>query len=154
MREILFRGKRIDSGEWVSSGNIIHFNPENDEALVFIPARNEHCCSVHDENDNIIAFEKGTFYKVDHNTVGQYTGKRDSKNDRIFEGDILRIKWRGINLVENAVVRYDDRSCAYILQMRGAAWNYMYDLDAAYMQIESFEVIGNVWDDPELMEGM
>lgn len=132
MRDILFRGKRIDNSVWIE-GDLRHWRSGK--------------IGIHDDAT------KNT-REVDPETVGQYTGKRDSKNDRIFEGDILHIKWRTLDLAENAVVRYDDRSCAYILQMRGAAWSYMSHLDAAYMQIESFEVIGNMWDDPELMEGI
>ena len=139
MREILFRGKRIDSGEWVFGMPWIF-----KEKSCICPWKKGMC-----------KYDTGFFpVEVIPETVGQYTGKRDTKNNRIFDGDIIRIKWRTLDLAENAVVRYDDRSCAYILNMRGAAWSYMSHLDAVYMQIESFEVIGNMWDDPELMEGI
>ena len=141
MREGLFRGKRLRDKEWVHGWLCDVWWLER--SLCIVP----DCIETH--YDTIEGF-----CPIDESTVGQYTGKRDSKNDRIFEGDILHIKWRTLDLAENAVVRYDDRSCAYILNMRGAAWSYMSHLDAAYMQIESFEVIGNMWDDPELTEGI
>lgn len=61
MRNFLFRGKRTDNGEWICSGNIIHFEDEN---LVFIPQKHDKCGTTHDEHDNILSIQYGTFYKV------------------------------------------------------------------------------------------
>ena len=136
MREILFRGKRIDNGEWVSSGNLIRFNPENGEDLVFIPALNEPCSCVHDEKDNIIAFEKGMFYKVDTKTVGQYTGLKDKNGKRIFEGDVV---YDGFT--KDKVVFED---CQWKLVDRYGKWIELFKRE--------IEVIGNIHDNPELLE--
>ena len=135
MRKILFRGKRIDNGEWVSSGNIIRFNTENGEDLVFIPALNEPCICDHDEKDNIIAFEKGMFYKVDTKTVGQYTGLKDKNGKMIWEGDILALR-NGIP----RVVRFEDG--AFVLENTSIPMRFA----------NKFEVIGNITDNPELLE--
>ena len=137
MREILFRGKRIDNGGWVYSGNIICFNPEGgkDKALAFIPALNEPCICDHDENGNIIAFEKGMFYKVDTKTVGQYTGLKDKNGNRIFEGDILSIWNESHDVVVFEVGAFDLENTS--IPMRFA---------------NKFEVIGNITDNPELLE--
>lgn len=66
MREILFRGKRIDTGEWVH-GDLIH-----DYFKI---------------GDTCIAASFDV-YQVDPSTVGQYTDKKDAQGNRIFEGDI------------------------------------------------------------------
>lgn len=156
MREILFRGKRMDNGEWVLSGNIIRFIPENGEDLIFIPALSEPCTCYHDEKDNIIAFEKGIFYKVDTKTVGQYTGLKDKNGKRIFEGDILQIAKIAdglggyyqppLDYHVNVVVKWD--LCAWMWETLCEDKRYISFPDA-WCHYEC-EVIGNVHDNPEL----
>ena len=148
MREILFRGKRLDNGEWVSSGNIIRFEPEEGKALVFIPAMHERCVCAHDDNDNITAFETGMFYKVDPDTVGQYTGLTDKNGKRIFEGDIMvfckgatypyKITWDGIGW---KLIRSDGKRIKEAFECN----------EIRYANIS--EVIGNIHDNPELLKG-
>lgn len=154
MREILFRGKRMDNGEWVSSGNIIRFNPENDENLVFIPALNELCRCVHDENDNIEAFEKGMFYKVDSNTVGQFTGLTDKNGKKIFEGDILQACLDPESCVGKVI--FDERIAAFEILYNNGLCNIFEDFFVARLKVGErvwYEVIGNIHDNPELLEG-
>lgn len=142
MRDILFRGKRIDNGEWVLSGNIIRFIPENGEDLIFIPSLSEPCICHHDEKDNIIAFEKGMFYKVDTKTVGQYTGLNDKHGKRMFDGDILLIDGEdGYFKLE-----FDEDTARFI----ALGDSYIGDFDN-FNNYEA-EVIGNIHDNQELLE--
>lgn len=98
MREILFRAKRKDTGEWVEG---FYF-----ESFTEIP----YIMTLH---DHILGMTE--FYEVDPATVGQFTGLLDKNSKRIFEGDILRYppkdKWEEKNYVSFEVF-YHDNDCA------------------------------------------
>ena len=124
MREILFRGKRPDNGEWVCGFLVKMFGAY-------------HIIDEGDEN---------TSYEVIPETVGQYTGLNDKHGKRIFEGDIAKVlqgKDKDIAYVgfENgAFILYPETGNIY----ERTLWSYWYnDWDV--------EVIGNITDNPELL---
>jgi uncharacterized phage protein (TIGR01671 family) len=126
MREILFRGKRTDNGEWVKG------------FYVCIPDTHYIMTGKFDSLTNGIINSEA--YKVDPSTVGQFTGLEDKLGTKIFEGDVI-----------------DDLGVEYIVvfdsdyaQFRGKfdGWN------AEISHIASrCEVIGNIYDNPELQPG-
>ena len=145
MREILFRGKRIDNGEWVE-GFYNH-----------IPCGrswvDEHMIQTVLENGKI-----GMLHDVDPSTVGQYTGLKDKNGNRIFEGDILHIAKIADGLggyyqppfdyPMNVVVKWD--LCAWMWETLCEDKRYISFPDA-WCHYEC-DVIGNVHDNPELLE--
>ena len=150
MREILFRGKRLDNGEW-TEGYLLEQNTPSYNAYVvphiMIEQDNRHTDILEHEIE-----------EVDPATVGQYTGLTDKNGKRIFEGDILTIarKTDGIGtyyvptLVSpvHVVVKWD--FCGWMWETLCEDKRYLHFPDAwCYFECE---VIGNIHDNPELLE--
>ena len=134
MREILFRGKRIDNGELVEGA----FLNDRDGAFYICPAVSDISYGDSGNRRRI-----GCWYKVDPYTVGQYTNLKDKNGKRIFEGDIVQAHFRTNHSKQIFRVTFDDGmfifNNGYVkLPVRG---------------IYRIKVIGNVHDNPEFMKG-
>lgn len=134
MREILFRGKQVDNGEWVN-GSLL--NPYRKKPLI-----------AHYENEQEIL---GYTVEVISDTVGQYTGLKDRKSTWIFEGDILIYVVDGeYDVNEKYLVVFDDDEAAFRTKFY-CKGKYMCYEDI--IPCENFEIIGNIHDNPELLKG-
>lgn len=124
MREILFRGKRKDNCEWVKGS----FWDEIPGDLGGI-APYGSCC----------------FHHVDLETVGQYTGLTDKNGKKAFEGDIFATK------CNKGVIVFDDYYGTFGFQIW---WRGFPDDYATFREFgkPEFEIIGNIHDNPELLE--
>lgn len=135
MREILFRGKRTDNGEWIQG------------FYVFL-GRENHCIFTGrlDITRGSIGYE---YFKVDPETVGQFTGLIDKNGIKIFEGDIIKTLETDSN---------GEQRCFPVIQSHGAFWLYDEWLDDKLDFLGSYEesaleVIGNIHDNPKLLKG-
>lgn len=129
MREIIFRGKRVDNGEWVEGFYVL--DPQADEGKESqIYYTNEHPCGC-----ALVPFA------VIPETVGQYTGLTDKNGKKIFEGDIL--KFEG----QIGVLFYNEKFSKFMFQVKNSFACYQLDYTC------DFEVVGNIHDNPELLEG-
>lgn len=128
MREILFRGKRIDNGEWVIG--FLSKTRGLDNKL--------HICIDYEE--------KGVMCSsiVIPETVSQYTGLTDKNGNKIFEGDIVEINKRKkyeVRFYKSAWVIWNDK-----YKFDYEKWDFL----STFAQ--KIKIIGNIHDNPELLK--
>ena len=131
MREILFRGKRTINGDWVYG----YFVRGNERKSL---------------RDSIFVYDSETQsfndYEINPSTLGQYTGLTDKNGKKIFEGDIVKTdKFSEPN--KQYIIKYDLQFGAFIGQDRYNVYFVTFDGDSG-----DFEIIGNIHDNPELLE--
>lgn len=131
MRESLFRGKRADNGEWIEGFLVKKFDKWYIYDFDFLPYSSE----------------------ITPETAGQYTGLTDKNGKKIFEGDIVKevsmrfrtmeieksifaVEWCDFDLSYRLIRRFDNGEQTTILTNCG-----------------DYEVIGNIHDNPELLQG-
>ena len=155
MRKIKFRGKVQFNGNHKFSGEWVYgYYRNNDNGNAFIT-------ETLDELDNYI-FEET---EIDVNTLGQYTGLEDKNGKEIYEGDIVRLKMKYeddediIGAVKFGTFLHSkcrEYTCYHYGYYIDYKWqdNTGYDLYEAFINIsiEYCEVIGNIYDNPELLD--
>ena len=141
----LFRGKRKDNGEWVYGGIFYQKSDEVKEKAVYIIRGSLN--------------DVGCAYEVIPETIGQCTGLKDKNGKLIFEGDVVKLTDTNNNIEWKAYVVFGNPYGEF-----NWGWNLMYigektkvDTDILlWTEMEETgaycEVIGNVYDNPELLE--
>ena len=136
MREILFRAKRIDNGEWVE-GYIVKLGRESFSD----PERYGICNKAIPLGGSGVCYNLKV-YEIIPETMGQYTGLTDKNGKKIFEGDILE-GLCGLNKVyfdtDSACFDWENISG----QLKESFSIFAYD----------YEIICNIHDNPELLKG-
>ncbi|MBF2373599.1 hypothetical protein IA854_05485 [Listeria seeligeri] len=131
MREIEFRGKRIDNGEW-AYGNLMQF----EDSATFIFADERKGASTLTYAHFII----NNMHAIDEKTLGQYTGLKDKNGKKIFEGDI---GWDEHNECYG-IVKFEDAKFLYLWE------NIAEDL---WEVADGIEICGNIHENLDLLEG-
>ena len=146
MRDILFRGKRIDDGTW-AYGYYGVFKGRHD---IYVPFSEEE----EKENEShIFSVIGGLWHNVNPETVGQFTGLTDKNGAKIFEGDIIDASaewWSAAGPAGHdspiMLVEWNDYICGFDPFAN-------YDCDCGvYINANNCTVIGNIHDNPELLE--
>ena len=152
-RENKFKGKRLSDGEWVY-GDLLH---------------NVDCVKIREWEADVNQIAKS--YVVDENTIGQYTGKNDKNGDEIYSTHIIKVHqflFDGSEYESELIgtVVYDNEYQAFCLtnikheginkymgyNNNEEAKNEIIPICMFYgLHEESFEIIGNIHDNPELL---
>ena len=159
MREILFRGKRVDNGKWTQGtlaiwGDDYYIAPDIKNAYTSMGGRGKGRCMMF-----------GHYYQVIPETVGQYTGFIDKNGKKVFEDDVIYIGkaefyFRGelCHCIGKEI--YEERKALVTFSfdafIADFAMGYDYfETDAPLIReipMKCAEVIGNIHDNPELLE--
>lgn len=140
MREIKFRGKRLDNGEWVVGS--------------YIEAENRDLSIAH----QIVPYESGEAVReVDPVTVGQYTGLKDKNGKEIWEGDIFKEYGSGIVRSVFRVpggLAFEDNPVSFGYDHRAPAYPYssIAEMQSTSWLLQCCEVIGNIHDNRHLLK--
>lgn len=137
MREILFRGKRIDNDKWI-------------EGYYWTNGIGNHFIKViKDKSGNFVSNAINNNFEVESNTVGQYTGLTDKNGKKIYEGDILSTdNGTPSNTGQGLVKEYKGMYVSFYGQDVLGRDCY----DALNRVCNAREVIGNIWENPELLK--
>ena len=129
-REILFKAKRIDNGEWVEG--------------YYVYCRKRHY--ILQVLNKAIGFDEREYewVEVDPDTICQYTGLTDKNGKKIWENDILRIG-------ENAklMVSWHHFKASWVLSKKGWMYNHFF---GESVEPEDVEAVGNIFDNADLLE--
>ena len=131
MREILFKGKRIDNGEWVVGQYVNTCYPGNGK-----------------ETGHFIVVYPNEYHEIYTSTLCQFTGLCDKNGKKIWENDILMA-----HLDES----YPEDTAYEAIQWGMAGWvtREAGSIDRRYLDkfdLEHYEVVGNIFDNPDLLQ--
>jgi uncharacterized phage protein (TIGR01671 family) len=154
MREILFRGKRCDNGEWVQG--------------YYIRAEHHwHKHGIHKDWITLGASANGGWfalhnkYAVKAETVGQFTGLTDKNGKKIFEGDVIKFHkyrgepdWVGVVKYEHCLYMVaGTMPLAYEKRIGEDPYFCPFEVQLSGIEKNTIEIIGNIHDNPELLGG-
>ena len=155
-REILFRGKRVDNGEWVHGKGLQQCKDELGNEIVAI------FTDIVKSAEKYIKKEgRYTLYyvPVKSETLGQYTGLKDSTGKEIYEGDILKTPrgFIGEVVFGRAEEECTHRECNRKITDVYTTYGWIFKRADGYTcaiddEILQGELLGNVTDNPELMK--
>ena len=142
MREILFRGKQLDVGEWVEG--------------YYLSDCARHAIAV--SHSLVQGWE---LHEVDPATVGQFTGLHDKSGKEIYEGDI--VEWFDGKCTRRCVVEYNSRVAMFRLcglsnynpniHKTGSSLGLTHKFREELSYGHTYSIIGNIHDNPELLGG-
>lgn len=166
MRKIEFRGKRVEEPI-----KIKHYAPDGWVYGDFITCDDGNFILPHDISGEMYIDRPYKFRandvearvmlaKVGENTIGQYTGLKDKNGTKIFEGDIIKGITEDTNQARYGVIKYgkykdenfEDSCLGVYFEFEGEQFSIFNGEAQGYDLPSLIEVIGNIYDNPELLE--
>lgn len=141
-RDILFRAKRLDNGEWVE-GYVVNYGFTGQEKWHIVASY----------ASDLYAFE------IDVKTICQYTGLTDKNGRKIWEGDVVKLTRNiGYNGVKGMLfeIYFNTYLCHFALTKSYTSYprNGQHDyMTLSGRKAKDMEVMGNIFDNPELIGG-
>ena len=131
MKEIKYRGKRVDDGKWMYG---------------FYWYVEEHVNPELSKRHAIKSIKNGIDFEVKPETVGQYTGKNDDGGDELYEGDFVQFEYNFET--HEGYIEWCETEYVYTVVDEKSGLNfYLHEVDDAVTKI------GNIHDNPELLKG-
>lgn len=140
MREILFRGKRIDNNQWIE-GTLIATTAVHTKYYIVDSC---WCESQRITEKGCADFNWIEAYEVIPETIGQYTSLT-VPSGKIFEHDIVTAKFKSNGARFNFTVKYSNENGCYVFDNGSAK--------VPFNDIKSVRIIGNIHDNSELLKG-
>ena len=133
----LFRAKRTDNGEWMEG------------YYLFCPIQADNKPSLENFTyKHWIVTHNGNPFEIDQSTICQYTGLTDKNGNKIWENDIVEAWSQGRCAIGKIKHRIDGTWIMYPAWQNGEMWYLLPNDDG----ITTVEVIGNIFDNKELLE--
>lgn len=138
MHKILFKAKTVKHRKWVEGSLVVL-----DEEHMYIVPRHENASTL-----PVSAIIGYSAICVDTETVCQYTGLTDKNGKRIYEGDVVLYPWNYQDKTERFTIKFKDgQFVASPIKKTEDYWDFMV---GGYSK--EMEIIGNIHDNPELLE--
>lgn len=142
MREILFKAKRIDNGEWIE-GSLIDLDIDSGYCYIVPPYKKASILPI-----NFLITDRMKL--VNSKTLCQFTGLYDKNGDKIWENDIFQYTDEAM-VIQKDLIEYNETHASFV-RLRNTE-----KLGLQYLWIDEAtcnhgEVIGNIFDNPELLQ--
>jgi uncharacterized phage protein (TIGR01671 family) len=157
MREIKFRGKDSKTGEW-RHGSLVYY-PDNglgdEAAYIFDPHETDagNAEVIIEEDSETTEHFSPIIWNVIPSTIGQYTGLKDKNGNEIYEGDIVQFM-DGYRIIDDWDEYINRGTIFYDTEYACFGTTNLNQIDMKdLIDNADYEVIGNIHDNPELLEG-